>query len=553
MRTKKSRYEIDDIVQTETINGIVKGKIAEKTYSELNPPVWIYRIEGTLEDGTPYVANAVREEDIITARNEGFRPIKHSVAMKNIESFNEKEIEPIFIAHKKEVSEKNLNTKEANELWEEKYKPIFEEKEAIFDKMLKESWLAEGYKHIGTTEKFNMSIKKKVLKYKSVGDLFDLLYHKNIEEAKKLLGKDWILKETYDDEFGTKYFYFVSGDKKEDGEDEFLRILTTRKGKDDKNYYIFDIWTNSNEPHLVKTHNLYFDNDNNFGMEIPKGLSAKEEADILKKKNPNYESVIERIYSEEKTWSVSDGFPTLEKVIRSARLGDLTAERVRRELNGNNFSAKEIWDNANKPKVVIDRTGEKIISLENRDAKTTWNFEDNGLLCEYTKNRKNGMTNSLTIKDDSVIIKEDKVSKIYGTDKFAITIDKAGCYCDYVSGMGYNKIRYEYPEKRFKYYVSFESTGGWKLSKSCNSLVELKDFIKKRSSQEYRIFDFNEFGKNVEFVNNNTFENILSKRKSFNEVIAELDKDNTNLSIIDDVKKGAKKIDKKFECGILMF
>lgn len=161
MAKKKSMYEVGDIVETQTENGLVKGEVVKKLYAELNPPVWIYTIKGKLADGTPYMANSVREEDVVSSINKGFKPMKKSVAMKNVTKFKEQELDPIFKAHNEECKKMGLGTKDCNKLWEEKYKPMYEEKEAQFDKILKESWLAEGYKTTGTTEKHNMSIKDK--------------------------------------------------------------------------------------------------------------------------------------------------------------------------------------------------------------------------------------------------------------------------------------------------------------------------------------------------------------------------------------------------------
>lgn len=165
MAKKKSMYEVGDIVETQTTNGLVKGVVEKKLYAELNPPVWIYTINGKLADGTPYMANSVREEDIISSINKGFEPMKHSVAMKNVTKFKEQELDPIFKAHIEECKKMGLGTKDCNKLWEEKYKPMYEEKKAHFDKILKESWLAEGYKTTGTTEKHNMSISAKGFKF----------------------------------------------------------------------------------------------------------------------------------------------------------------------------------------------------------------------------------------------------------------------------------------------------------------------------------------------------------------------------------------------------
>lgn len=171
MAKKKSMYEVGDIVETQTENGLVKGVVEKKLYAELNPPVWIYTIKGKLADGTPYMANSVREEDVVSSINKGFKPMKKSVAMKNVTKFKEQELDPIFKAHNEECKKMGLGTKDCNKLWEEKYKPMYEEKKAQFDKILKESWLAEGYKTTGTTEKHqtNMSMKDldKAYKFKN--------------------------------------------------------------------------------------------------------------------------------------------------------------------------------------------------------------------------------------------------------------------------------------------------------------------------------------------------------------------------------------------------
>lgn len=76
MAKKKSMYEVGDIVETQTINGLVKGVVEKKLYAELNPPVWIYTIKGKLADGAPYMANSVREEDIISIKNQTNMSIK---------------------------------------------------------------------------------------------------------------------------------------------------------------------------------------------------------------------------------------------------------------------------------------------------------------------------------------------------------------------------------------------------------------------------------------------------------------------------------------------
>ena len=120
-------------------------------------------------------------------------------------------------------------------------------------------------------------------KYRWVGSMSKKLIEKPLEEAIRLLGDDWTLIEQYEGGYyeggyHDYYYKFVSGDTKESGDEEYITLITDGK-------YVIDVWTNMNDPWLVKTHRFSDSRVND--MTKPVHLRGYAEKMRAKRRNKN--------------------------------------------------------------------------------------------------------------------------------------------------------------------------------------------------------------------------------------------------------------------------
>jgi hypothetical protein len=95
------------------------------------------------------------------------------------------------------------------------------------------------------------------LEYNYIYELDDMINEKPIDEVIKMLGDDWTLSRDFTDDsvigkpWQTWYYEFVSGDTKQDGDEEYLILGTMNKGG-----RVFYVSTNCNQPRFVRPHRL---------------------------------------------------------------------------------------------------------------------------------------------------------------------------------------------------------------------------------------------------------------------------------------------------------
>ena len=144
---------------------------------------------------------------------------------------------------------------------------------------------------------------KDSVEYNYVYELDDMINEKPIDEVIEMLGDDWTMTRDFTDDssigkpWQTWYYKFVSGDTKQDGDEEYLILGTMNKGGE-----VFYVSTNCNQPRFVRPHQLYISDSarrvkdsrgmddfdyliDAYGFVVPLGMkvSGKEFADRIKR------------------------------------------------------------------------------------------------------------------------------------------------------------------------------------------------------------------------------------------------------------------------------